>query len=245
MEHHHHHQKTSSRDTFSFPSTPSQDQDSEFEFGCFTPDFPSTVDSYKTSPADHLFYNGRLLPHSFPVVLQQQQQTPTTPMVLIESISRASSRTSSVSSKDSLMSSRSNSVNSSRSSVSCSSSRPSWSSDNSERKLLYHSTKLASRTPMASKLVMAQLYGSSQRWQHVTPIPALKPEDSKRKKGSEVAAKQGLMRNKKEGNHQQGKKDKSSGICQRFFRSFLVACRECHAMEPSTEDDIFQGSVKL
>ncbi|XP_021667373.2 probable membrane-associated kinase regulator 1 [Hevea brasiliensis] len=140
----HHHQKTSCRDIFSFPSTPSQVQDSDFhfEFGCFTPVSPST-DPCKTSPADHLFYNGRLLPNSFPVL--QQQQTPTTAMVFVGSISRASSRNC-ISSKDSLITSRSNSVNSSRSSVS-SSARTSWSSDNSERRLLYHSTKLASRTP--------------------------------------------------------------------------------------------------
>lgn len=235
---HHHHQKTSSREIFSFPSTPSQDQDSDFEFGCLTPDFPPTDDPYMSSPADHLFSNGRLLPHSFPVVLQQQKQSPATSMVLIESISRASSRNSSLSSRGSLMSSRSNSVNSSRSSVSSSSARTSWSSDNSERRLLYHSTKLSRKTPMASKVIMEQLYGSSQRWQHVMPMPALKRDDSRRKNN-------GAVIKKKEGDHQHGKKDKSSGICRRFFRSFLVACRECHAMEPSTKDDILQGIVKL
>jgi hypothetical protein len=25
----------------------------------------------------------------------------------------------------------------------------------------------------------------------------------------------------------------------------LVACRECHAMEPSTKDDILDGNIKL
>jgi hypothetical protein len=27
--------------------------------------------------------------------------------------------------------------------------------------------------------------------------------------------------------------------------SFLVACRECHAMEPSTRDDMLQENIKL
>ncbi|OAY28714.1 uncharacterized protein LOC110600883 [Manihot esculenta] len=228
----HHHQKTTSRDIFS-----DQDSDFQFEFGCFTPDSPST-DPFKASPADHLFYNGRLLPHSFPV------QTPTTTTLLVDSISRASSRNSSVSSKGSLVSSRSNSVNSSRSSVS-SSSRTSWSSDYSQRRLLYHSTKLASRTPMASKVVMAQFYGSSQRWQHIVSVPpAMKREDSRRKNVGVAVVNPGLM-NKKDSDHQKEKKGKSLGICRKIFRSFLVACRECHAIEPSREEDILQGNVKL
>jgi len=229
-----HHKKTSSReDIFSFPSTPSTlDQDSDFEFGCLTPDSPSR-DPNKSSPADHLFFNGRLLPHSFPV-LQQQPAT----MLFIDNIYRAPSRASSVSSKDSLMSSRSNSTNSSRSSVS--SARTS-SSDNSERRRLYNIT--SSQTPLASKAVIAQLYGSSQRWQHIMPVPAaaLKRADSRRKSGR-ILVKEGLSNNKKQ--IKKGKRDRS-GFWRRFFRSFLVACRECHAMEPSTKDDILDGNIKL
>ncbi|CAK7327767.1 unnamed protein product [Dovyalis caffra] len=229
-----HHQKTSSREyIFSFPSTPSTlDQESDFEFGCLTPDSPS-CDPNKNSPADHLFFNGRLLPHSFPVL----QQQPTT-MLLIDNIYRETSRASSVGSKDSLMSSRSNSTNSSRSSVS--SARTS-SSDNSERRRL-HNNITSAKTPLASKAVMAQLYGSSQRWQHIMPVPtaALKREDSRRKSGG-ILIKEGLS-NKKQ--VKRGKRQRS-GLWRRFFRSFLVACRECHAMEPSSKDDMLQGNIKL
>jgi hypothetical protein len=124
--------RSGSGEIFSFPSTPTPDQDSDFEFGSITPDSPST-DPYKNSPADHLFFNGRLLPHAFPVQ---------TPNIITIDNSRSTSRTSSISSKDSLRSSRSNSTNSRSSS--CSSGRTS-SSDNSERKLLFQS-KLSSTT---------------------------------------------------------------------------------------------------
>ncbi|XP_050217084.1 uncharacterized protein LOC126667971 [Mercurialis annua] len=221
------HQKTSSRDIFSFPSTPStQDQDSDFEFGCLTT--PDSNSPYKNSPADHLFYNGRLLPHPFP--LQHQRLSHLT--------------------KDSLMSSRSNSVNSNRS---CSSARTSSSSENSDRKLFYHTRKTgscrslsssssssssSSATSMASKVVMAQLYGSSQRWQHITPV--LKREDSKRKINNNYVMKQGFGSKKElEGDDQEmKKKEKSSGFCLRFLKSILVACRECHSMEPPINDEI-------
>ncbi|KAF9666759.1 hypothetical protein SADUNF_Sadunf16G0262100 [Salix dunnii] len=232
-----HHQKTSSREhIFSFPSTPSSlDQDSDFEFGCLTPGSPS-CDANKSSPADHLFFNGRLLPHSFPVLHQQQQ--PAT-MFLIDSIYRGTSRASSVSCRDSLMSSRSNSTNSSRSSVS--SARTS-SSDNSERRR-FHNNITRPKTPLASKAVMAQLYGSSQRWQHIMPVPAavLKREDSRRKSGG-ILVEEGLISSKKQ--VKKGKGDRA-GIWRRFFRSFLVACRECHAMEPSARDiDMLPENIK-
>ncbi|KAF4367164.1 hypothetical protein F8388_006472 [Cannabis sativa] len=60
-----------SGDGFSFPSTPEPDNNhhsrgssSDFEFGSITPDSPYSDDPSKNSPADHLFFNGKLLPHS-------------------------------------------------------------------------------------------------------------------------------------------------------------------------------------
>ncbi|XP_044465794.1 uncharacterized protein LOC123195978 [Mangifera indica] len=239
-------QKSSSRELFSFPSTPNnQEQDSDFEFGCFTPDSPSQ-DPSRNSPADHLFFNGRLLPHSFPCDLQR----PSSDNINV-SISRAASRTSSVSSKDSLMSSRSNSTNSRSSS--CSSARTS-SSDNSERRLLYYSNKRNTcKATKASRIVTAQLYGSSQRWQHLTPVPAavlMKRETSQRKNADGVALKDGLRSwsssslkrsasQGKENRRSSGDSAAAQGLCKRFFMAFLFACRECHAMEPSTKDGIY------
>ncbi|EOY13071.1 Uncharacterized protein TCM_031597 [Theobroma cacao] len=221
--------RSSSGEIFSFPSTPNlQDQDSDFKFGCFTPDSPS-LDPYRTSPADHLFFNGRLLPHAFPL-------QPAT-MVAADS-SRGTSRTSSINSKDSIMSSRSNSANS-RSS--CSSARTS-SSDNSERRLWYHSKIHARKT---SIMVTAQLYGDSQRWQYITQVPVLKREVSGRKNSGAVVKE--ALRAKKQGDHLQERSSTrgKSGPCLRLFRLFLLACRECHAMEPSRKQDVVQGNLSV
>ncbi|XP_022753648.1 uncharacterized protein LOC111301948 [Durio zibethinus] len=127
--------RSSSGEIFSIPSTPNQLHDSEFEFGCFKQDSPSQG-PYRTSPADHLFFNGRLLPHAFPL-------QPTT-MVATDHDSCVTRRTSSISSKHSLMSSRNNSTNS-RSS--CSNARTS-SSDNSVRVILYHGKSMQYITPV-------------------------------------------------------------------------------------------------
>ncbi|KAK2638968.1 hypothetical protein Ddye_026763 [Dipteronia dyeriana] len=240
--------RSSSGEMFSFPSTPNQDSD--FEFGCLTPDSPSQ-DPSRNSPADHLFFNGRLLPHSFP--FHQRQQPGSTLHLSPDNISRATtSRTSSVSSKDSLMSSRSNSTNSRSSSSSSSSARTSLSSDNSERRFMYYNNnKVQCRATMASKMVTAQLYGSSQRWQHLTPVPVLKRDASLRQNngggggcGGGVGIKEVSKSKTQQGKKNKNKKIRTSdlherpkGICRRIFMSFLFACRECHAMEPSTKDD--------
>ncbi|XP_059664200.1 probable membrane-associated kinase regulator 1 [Cornus florida] len=221
--------KNSSGDKFSFPAMPMQGQDSEFEFGCVTPGSPN-------SPADHLFFNGRLLPHAFP--LQPANSTKST------NYTRSMSRTSSVSSKDSLMSSRSNST-SSRSS-SCSSARTST-SEASERKLVPLSLQQAkagiSRTYQANKpAALAPQYGSSQRWQFITPSPGLNRQVSRSKKPGIVSQEE--LRAVK--NVQEKSKTRSgSGFGSRFFRSFVSACKECHAMKPSRRDDVLQGNIVL
>ncbi|KAL8223689.1 hypothetical protein R6Q57_019164 [Mikania cordata] len=94
MENHQRYKRSSSGDNFTFPTmSPDSETDSEL--------------------ADHLFSNGKLLLHTFP--LQPRSLT-----------SCNLSRTCSVSSKDSLLSSRSTSTNSrSSSSSSCSSARTS------------------------------------------------------------------------------------------------------------------------
>ncbi|XP_044473209.1 uncharacterized protein LOC123201704 [Mangifera indica] len=228
-------QKSSSGELFSFPTTPTNHgQDSTFEFGCFTPESPSQ-DPSRNSPADHLFSNGRLLPHSFP-----SDHRPSSD-IINTSMSRATSRTSSVSAKDSLISSRSNSTNSRSSS--CSSAKT-CSSDNLERRLVYYNNKnTAHKATKASRIVTAQLYGSSQKWQHLTP--ALKRETSQRKKAGGVVLKDALRsssspslkKSASQGNERRrGSRDKAEvqGLCKRVFMSFWNACRECHALEPST-----------
>ncbi|XP_052179233.1 uncharacterized protein LOC127792664 [Diospyros lotus] len=201
--------KTSSGDNFTFPSTPTQnpDDDPEFEFGSVTPTSPN-------SPADHLFFNGRLLPHAFPL-------QPTNGAGAF--YSRSTSRTSSVGSKDSLMSSRSNSTNS-RSSSCSASARTSTSTDASERRSPLSQAKLASKTQKHQAAVLVQqYYGYSQRWQFIAPAPGLCRQASRRKK-AEVSVKEGK---------DQLAGGESGGFCWRFFRSLVSACKECHAIEPS------------
>ncbi|XP_019412712.1 PREDICTED: uncharacterized protein LOC109325021 [Lupinus angustifolius] len=208
-----------SGDSFSFPSTPNQD--SEFEFGSLTPDSPSS-DPCRTSPADKLFFNGRLQPHSFPVIFHR----PIGPAI-------ATSHTSSISSKDSLVSSRSNSTNSSRSSARTSS------SDNSERRLFHNkvSVSLTSSYSKGSYTVNRSValghnkqYRCSRRWQYITPVPALNRDASKRRSGD-------MKQRKKEEGKKRRKKKKVSRVGLRFVRRilrwFVITCRECHAMEPS------------
>nr|XP_023929684.1 uncharacterized protein LOC112040992 [Quercus suber]POE89189.1 hypothetical protein CFP56_59783 [Quercus suber] len=216
--------RSGSSEMFSFPCTPTQDQDNDFEFGSITPDSPSG-DPYKNSPADHLFFNGRLLPHAFPIQ----------PATILLDNSRTTSRTSSINSKDSLRSSRSNSTNSRSSN--CSSARTS-SSDNSERKLLYKTTLLRDKYH-GNKVFSAQVYGSSQRWQYITPVPVLSRESSRRKKVEPVGKE---VRTKK---RTQERKVTSSWFGWRFLWWFVSACRECHAMEPSRKDDALRGNMKL
>ncbi|TKY66491.1 hypothetical protein E2542_SST09365 [Spatholobus suberectus] len=204
-------QKALLRDSFSFPSTPTPDSD--FEFGSLTPDSPST-EPFTASPADHLFLNGRLQPHPFPL--------PT-------------SRTSST--KDSLLSSRSNSTNSS-----CSSARTS-SSDSSERRSFHN--KLKGGSLRSKTLSHYQAYGYSQRWQYITPVPALNREGSVRRTRDAQQGKKdkGTKRkhNDKKKNKQSKKEMGNKGVRLRFgrriLRWFVMACRECHAMEPSKDRD--------
>lgn len=228
--------KSSSGDTFSFPSTPVHEQDSEdFEFGCFTPDSASS-DPCKDSPADHLFFNGKLLPHAFPF------QPNNNGMLLFLDHSRRTSRTSSISSKDSLslMSSRSNSTNSRSSTSSCSSSARTSSSDNSERKLMYHH-HYSRTTPFRSSDRYktgggAQLYGSSQRWQFITPVPTLSRDSSVKKKVEIAAAGKGKTNKAKK--KRKVKVVRRRRLCWRFFRWLVSACIKCHAMEPSKKRDV-------
>lgn len=204
---------SSSGDLFSFPVIipPAQDSD-QFEFGCVT-----TAGS-PNSPADHLFLNGKLLPHAFPI------QTPNSTF----SYSRSTSRTSSINSKDSLMSSRSNSTNSSRSS-NCSSARTST-SEASERKIMSSTDgniRMSVRKERNNKSLLScqyQYYGSSQRWQLIAAAPVLKHQGSRSRK-VEILERKG---SKKSREIDEGAK---SWFGRRILKSFVSACKECHAIQ--------------
>lgn len=261
------HRKNSSGEAFSFPCTPSpssheyqnQQQDdisSNFEFGFITPDHSPANINIDSSPADHLFFNGKLLPHVFPFnpIINNNINISSIVMDRTNTTSRTTSRTSSINSKDNfLMSSRSNSTNSRSSSCSSSSSstttaRTSLSDhDNSERKFWEYQRRSrivvgnykSNRSSTTS--VAAQVYGCSKKWQIMTPVlPAgtLSRESSRR-------SKRGLENNyvvvdNIEKVVRRTKKEKRTVVVKpiklglRFFRWFVSSCKECHAIEPSS-----------
>lgn len=210
----------------------------EFEFsGSVSPGSPK-------SPADHLFFNGRLLPHYFPCQPASNINSPI-------SFSRSTSRTSSASSRDSLWSSRSNSTNS-RSS--CSSSARTSTSESSERKLINQGRNSAFAMYRNSSNNMnsyTTLYtGVSPKWQFiVTPAPVVKKKHQfsspvTKKKGQFVSKsheQSAKRRNKIKSRKQRkenGKRKVRFWFLPRVFRKFLSACRECHAMEPIRSERI-------
>ncbi|KAH7860823.1 hypothetical protein Vadar_018426 [Vaccinium darrowii] len=219
--------KNSSGDKFSFPSIipiPTQDSD-QFEFGCITPGSPN-------SPADHLFSNGRLLPHPFPI------QPPTN----LHSYTRSTSRTSSVSSKDSLMSSRCNSTSSRSSNSSGSTSaRTSTSTDATEKKsaLPLGQVKLGGKVGVKSdksgqcvlgtKKQVLYVNGSSRRWGLIPAAPVMSHghQASRRRKGGEIVVKKKVKVNRGRG----------IGFGRRLLRWFVTACKECHAIKPLRENE--------
>ncbi|KAF8025832.1 hypothetical protein BT93_F2612 [Corymbia citriodora subsp. variegata] len=162
-------------------------------------------------------------------------------------VPRAASRASSVSSKDSmsLMSSRSNSTNSSRSS-SCARRSSSDYSERARSPLLIYQTRVSSKTNShnardqrrrTSDAVAAQVYGTSQRWQFITPVPPLSREgscssssSSSRKRTRKL--REGVMR--EEAKRIKEKERIKTGFGRKLIRSFLLSCMQCHAMEVET-----------
>ncbi|KAI3427575.1 uncharacterized protein J3R85_009410, partial [Psidium guajava] len=170
----------------------------------------------------------------------------------------AASRASSMSSKDSmsLMSSRSNSTNSSRSSSSCSSARRN-SSDNTERARsppLMYQTRVSSKTlsnnardqrRRTSEAVAAQVYGTSQRWQFITPVPPLSREGSCSSSSSSSRRRTRKLHEdvaREEAKRIKEKERIKTGFGRKLIRSFLLSCMHCHAMEVETSsgEDVFR-----
>ncbi|XP_058221603.1 uncharacterized protein LOC131331581 [Rhododendron vialii] len=225
--------KNSSGDKFSFPSIipiPTTQDSDQFEFGCVTPGSPN-------SPADHLFSNGRLLPHPFPVLQ---------PPANLHSFTRSTSRTSSVSSKDSLMSSRCNSTSSrsSNSSGSCStttSARTSISTDAAEKKsaVPLDQAKFGGKVGgskcheksgqgVLGKKQVLYVNGSSRRWGLIPAAPVVSHQVPRRRKGGEIVVKKKVKVRRGGG----------MGFGRRFLRWFVTACKECHAIKPLRGADV-------
>ncbi|KAK1395588.1 hypothetical protein POM88_005451 [Heracleum sosnowskyi] len=199
------------------------DHDLEFKFCCIMEPGASS-----DAPADHLFSNGRLVPHDFPSSSSK-------------SLNLASRSTSWGSSKDGSefsSSSRSNSCSSSqRSSSSSSSSLTSTSGAISERRVLIRARrprssaiKRAPETYKAHKHVSTPEHGS-RKWQFIAAAPVLNGNVLHKSvkitgRSKAESADQKVSKNKKEGR---------SNRCWRRFLCLLVsACNEFHAIESST-----------
>ncbi|KAL8032089.1 hypothetical protein ABFX02_13G071700 [Erythranthe guttata] len=206
---------------FSFPAS-GTDSD-QFEFG------PVTTPSSPKSPADHLFFNGKLLPHVFPVQTLPNNYSN-------YSYSRSTSRASSMSSREySLMSSRSNSTNSRSSN--CSSARTSTSTceaaDLQRRSISSSSSSNVSRKknnniirpPPVAPLKNQHGATTSQRWQLIAAAPVLNHQSS-RSRNKAVVADQIVLERKGS-----KKSDTKSWFGRRILKSFVSACKECHAIK--------------
>ncbi|KAL8242643.1 hypothetical protein R6Q59_012945 [Mikania micrantha] len=193
MENHQRYKRSSSGDNFTFPTmSPDSETDSEL--------------------ADHLFSNGKLLLHTFP--LQPRSST-----------SCNLSRTCSVSSKDSLLSSRSTSTNSRSSSSSCSSARTSI-SEASTIGVPMRTTMFIGNGSRSPGHYSSNYYLLAQRWQFMAPVPVLNRRTSQRRKSEHE---------KQKASPEKKKYNKQKGYCRRFFRWLMSICKECHAIEPSNK----------
>lgn len=95
-----------------------------------------------------------------------------------------------------------------------------------------------------------QAYGCSQRWQYITPVPGLNRDASKRRRGDDMRQGKKKEGTKKRKSKQKQKKEKvSSGVRLRFgrriLRWFVMACRECHAIEPSKANNKEKKNVNI
>lgn len=184
------------------------DHDLEFKF-CNVMEPGVSQDSL----ADHLFSNGRLVPHDFPCSSSKA----------LNLASRSTSWGSSRDCSEFSSSSQSDSCSSSQSSSSSSnSSVPSTSNAISERRDLIQARRPRSG---AIKRVSTSEHGS-RKWQFIAATPVL---------NGNVLHKSGKVneRNRAEFADQKvsKKEDKSNGRWRKFFCFFVSACNEFHAIE--------------
>lgn len=86
----------------------------------------------------------------------------------------------------------------------------------------------------ATEIVTAQLYGSyTRRWQHITPV--FKREGSVKSNGGGIKVggrKKKTVRGKKKKKAEERRGSKLMKWWKRVLKAVMLACRECHAMEP-------------
>ncbi|CAH2036548.1 unnamed protein product [Thlaspi arvense] len=246
---------------------------SDFEFGSLTPSSPSHSEN---SPADHLFLNGRLLPHTFPTTRSVSSSTSDNTFRSSSTSSRGSESSSPTSytprtSTCNVFKITSSNISDGEETNStcfgprskkvmdlshhCSSKvynhnhhKPSSLILDIKKKPTMNNGKTVSTTTAkkisylptqckrkkATEIVTAQLYGSySRRWQHITPVYK-KREGSVKSNGGGIKVggrkKKAVRRKKKKAEERRG--SKLMKWWKRILKAVVLACRECHAMEP-------------
>ncbi|CAN7018669.1 hypothetical protein IGI04_021354 [Brassica rapa subsp. trilocularis] len=240
------------------PDTSPEMSSSDFEFGSLTPSSPSHSEH---SPADHLFLNGRLLPHTFPMTRSASRTTSENTFRSDSTSSRSSvsscsptsftPRTSTCSvfkeeTNVTCFGSRSEKTRSVRSGTCGMRNMPSSILDlkkppsNNGKRVNTTATNRHSYIPTqckrkkATEIVTAQLYGSyTRRWQHITPV--FKREGSVKSNGGGIKVggrKKKTVRGKKKKKAEERRGSKLMKWWKRVLKAVMLACRECHAMEP-------------
>ncbi|WOH02993.1 hypothetical protein DCAR_0522383 [Daucus carota subsp. sativus] len=197
------------------------------------------------APADHLFSNGRLVPHDFPCSpknifksLSRSENQRSSSFGSFSSCSHSLSRSGSQrsSSFGSSSSSGSDSCSwSQRSSSSISSCRTSISDASAEKPEFFHAIRAEqTRKPYKARKHDLTRDNGSQKWQFIAPVSVLngnvrhRSKKSSQRKKSEVADHQKVLKSKNE--------EKSKGLWRRFLCLFVSTCNEFHAIEPSVRE---------
>ncbi|CAE5967366.1 unnamed protein product [Arabidopsis arenosa] len=215
-------------------TTNSDEPPPEFEFGSLTPTSPSQDSFTENSPADHLFFNGRLLPHAFPAAssIYTKRSISTT-------TSEYTSRSNSTNSRSSFGSYSSSTSQSPRTS-SCNSNKnnipinqepldlkpPISRCGKTVNTTSNSSYSLPNKRRKATEMVTASLYRSysSQRWQYITPVPV------KMSGGIRVGGrKKKAARVRKQTEERRG--SRVMKLWRKLLMAAIFACRECHALE--------------
>ncbi|CAL9220914.1 unnamed protein product [Arabidopsis halleri] len=215
-------------------TTNSDEPTPEFEFGSLTPSSPLQDSFTENSPADHLFFNGRLLPHAFPAPTSIY-----TKRSISSTTSEYTSRSNSTNSRCSFGSNSSSTSQSPRTS-SCNINKnncpinqepldlkpPISRCGKTVNTTSNSSYSLPHKRRKATEMVTASLYRSysSQRWQYITPVPV------KMSGGIRVGG-----RKKKAARVRKKTEERSGSRVMKLWRKLLMmaifACRECHALE--------------
>ncbi|KAL0900045.1 hypothetical protein Bca101_084006 [Brassica carinata] len=201
----------------------SNEEPPEFEFGSLTPSSPSQDSFTENSPADHLFFNGRLLPHVF------QAPNNNTRWSISRTTNEHISRSNSTNSRSSFGSSSNSSSTSNHSPRTSSFNGNNNTTINVKPPTSIYGENVNTTKIKTVETVKASLYRSysSQRWQYITPAP-VKRSGGIRVGGRKKNKKAARIRKKAEGRRRGSRVMK---WWRRILTAAIFACRECHALE--------------